>query len=337
MGSHVANDPHKATVTIDRLVMLDAHGTLSAVLLDAHGTLGALGEGRLSTASPLPPPLPPLPRAPASAAPSAAPSAAGATATAAAAAVADAADAFTGSHTERCVRERLQRVGDNSAQLGALHALSRAAEARLASAVAAHAALVAMAKLGGQEACKLRLSDEGTSVCVDVKNPSAHALSRAWSLVALVSSEVPLGDTGAAVDEAEAARLHARDSAVAAERAAAATLEATDDDDDDGAVPSGRPAGGVSEVRSARRSCTAHTASLACTCSQRRPDPFPTGALVHGTHSLARRVASVWALGAELAAAAHDVASPGPSPRLPLLPCPRGRRERHKGCSRWRH
>eukprot|EP00900_Chrysochromulina_parva_P004994 jgi/Chrpa1/14496/Chrysochromulina_OHIO_Genome00002697-RA len=295
MGSHVANDPNKATVAIDRFVMLDAHGTLSAMLLDAHGTLGALGEGRLSTASPLPPPLPPLPRAPASAAPSAAPSAAGATATAAAAAVADAADAFTGSHTERCVRERLQRVGDNSAQLGALQALSRAAEARLASAVAAHAALVAMAKLGGQEACKLRLSDEGTSVCVDVKNPSAHALSRAWSLVALVSSEVPLGDTGAAVDETEATRLHARDSAavdeteatrlhardsaavdeteatrlhardsaVAAERAAAATLEATDDDDDDGAVPSARPAGGVSEVRSARRSCTALTASLA--------------------------------------------------------------------------
>ena len=337
MGSHVANDPNKATVAIDRLVMLDAHGTLSAMLLDAHGTLGALGEGRLSTASPLPPPLPPLPRAPASAAPSAAPSAAGATSTAAAAAVADAADAFTGSHTERCVRERLQRVGDNSAQLGALQALSRAAEARLASAVAAHAALVAMAKLGGQEACKLRLSDEGTSVCVDVKNPSAHALSQAWSLVALVSSEVPLGDTGAAVDETEATRLHARDSAVAAERAAAATLEATDDDDDDGAVPSARPAGGGSEVRSARRSCTALTASLACTCSQRRPDPFPTGALEHGTHSLARRVACVWALGAELAAAAHDVASPGPSPRLPLLPCPRGRRERHKGCSRWRH
>ena len=127
--------------------------------------------------------------------------------------LADAADAFTGSHTERCVRERLQRVGENSAQLGALQALSRAAEARLASAVAAHAALVAMAKLGGQEACKLRLSDEGTSVCVDVKNPSAHALSRAWSLVALVSSEVPLGDS---VDETEATRLHARDSAVAA-------------------------------------------------------------------------------------------------------------------------
>ena len=227
------------------------------------------------------------------------------------------------------MRERLQRVGESSAQLGAVHALSRAAEARLASSIAAHAALVAMAKLG-QEACKLRLSDDSTSLCVDVTNPSAHALSRAWSLVALVSSEVPLGDSGEAVDEIKAA------TAVAAERAAAATHAATDDDDDDGAVPSARPAGGVSEVRSARRSCTALTASLACTCSQRRPDPFPTGALVHGTHSLARRVACIWALGAELASAAHYVASSGPSPRLPLLPCPRGRRE---GPSRatWRH
>jgi tRNA U34 5-carboxymethylaminomethyl modifying GTPase MnmE/TrmE len=36
------------------------------------------------------------------------------------------------------------------------------------------------------------------------------------------------------------------------------------------------------------RSCTALTASLACTCSQRRPDPFPTGALCPGHRQRAR-------------------------------------------------
>jgi hypothetical protein len=111
-------------------------------------------------------------------------------------------ECFVSSHTERCLRERLRLVGESTTLLATQHSVQHRAEAALMESVAAHDALKAMSDADGG-ACRVRLDEDGTHVQIEVRNPSRHVLSDAWSMsVTMVRGVAMASDTDEGEDGA---------------------------------------------------------------------------------------------------------------------------------------
>ena len=105
-----------------------------------------------------------------------------------AALMAEEAATFASSHTARCMRDRLRRVGESASLDAAQRGELREAEQRLADRVAALDAMRAMAAVDGGN-CRVRVSDDATRLLVDVANPSDLPLGDGWCLVATMLRE----------------------------------------------------------------------------------------------------------------------------------------------------
>ena len=104
-------------------------------------------------------------------------------------------ECFNSGYTERCLRERLRRVGGSAAALAEYQHALALADSQLQERVAAFDALSAMAQ-AGDAVCRIHLSEDAQHLVVDLQNPAGRPLDQGWTLSTTWHQELPVSQSG---------------------------------------------------------------------------------------------------------------------------------------------